>query len=354
MISFIVPAHNEEAVLPRTLRAIHDAARAVGRPYEVIVVDDASTDATAEVARQHHARVVGVNHRQIAATRNSGARAARGEQLFFVDADTTVNARIVAVAARAMDDGAVGGGAPAWLGKNEFLPLYARLLSLLGVAGAKLAGFTGGAFMFCTSDAFLATGGFDERLYWSEEGGFELALKREGRFAVPWQYVLTSGRRFRTTSGLQVLALVVRAAFAPRKMIRQRSSVEKVWYDSNRSNDDKIPNSLAARVSNGSALLILLVLFSGLVWSFVPRSWTPWGSPLGDVRLVIEVVLCHVGLAFWPLAGILFVNLLRQKRWTGVAQSVALIVFCSWQAWGATKGVVWFWPWIYRRAMAWM
>src|SRR5258705_13489613 len=96
MISFIVPAHNEQACLPRTLQAIHESARLVGRPYEIIVVDDASTDATAAIARQNDARVVSVNHRQIAATRNSGGRAAAGEQLFFVDADTTINPRAVA------------------------------------------------------------------------------------------------------------------------------------------------------------------------------------------------------------------------------------------------------------------
>src|SRR5688572_25807884 len=103
MISFIVPAHNEQPGLGRTLQAIHDSARAVGQPYEVIVVDDASTDATAEVAGQHNAIVVPVNHRQIAATRNSGGRAARGDRLFFVDADTTINTRAVAAALRYMD-----------------------------------------------------------------------------------------------------------------------------------------------------------------------------------------------------------------------------------------------------------
>src|SRR5690349_7930964 len=83
VLSFIVPAHNEQACLPRTLRAIHEAASDVGQPYEVIVVDDASTDATAGIARQNDAIVVSVNHRQIAATRNSGARAAKGDRLFF-------------------------------------------------------------------------------------------------------------------------------------------------------------------------------------------------------------------------------------------------------------------------------
>jgi glycosyltransferase involved in cell wall biosynthesis len=348
MISFVVPAHNEQAHLPRTLQAIHDAACVVRRPYEVIVVDDASTDATAEIARRNGARVVGVNHRQIAATRNSGARAACGEQIFFVDADTTVNARAVTAAVRAMDKGAAGGGAPTWLGRDEVVPLYIRLIVFLGVVGAKLLGFTGGAFMFCTGEAFRATGGFNERLYWSEEGGFELALKREGRFVVLWQYVLTSGRRFRTNSGLQILTLVARAAFSPRKMMTQRSSVEKVWYDSNRANDDKMPGSPATRISNGIALLVILVVFSGPLWSFVPWSLTPLGTPLGDVRLVIGVFLCHLGLVFWPVALILFINLLRQKRWTGLVQSVALVAFFSWHAWDATEGVIWFWPWVYH------
>jgi hypothetical protein len=100
MISFIVPAHNEQACLGRTLPVIHESARAVGRPYEVIVVDDASTDATAEVARRHKATILPVHHRQIAATRNFGGRAARGDRLFFVDADTTINPRAVAAALR--------------------------------------------------------------------------------------------------------------------------------------------------------------------------------------------------------------------------------------------------------------
>lgn len=351
MISFIVPAHNEQAYLPRTLEAIHEAMKAVGRKYEVIVVDDASTDATAEVARQHGARVVGVNHRQIAATRNSGARAAQGEQLIFVDADTDVNVRAVAAAVKAMDNGAVGGGLPAWVGKDEPVPLYGRLLAVICL-GAKLVGFTGGAFMFCTHDAFCATGGFDERFYCSEEGGFALALKREGRFVVPWGYVKTSGRRLRKTSGFQLLTLLSRVAISPRKTAMQRAAVEKLWYDSNRADDDKLPNSIAARISNSVALVVLLILVTGPLWGFVPKSLTPLSSPLGKVRLVIGIFLCHVGLIFWPAALVLLINLFRQKRYTGVFQSVVLIAFLGWQAWGATKGVIWFWPWLCGHVMA--
>ena len=86
MISFVIPAHNEEARLPGTLDALFAGAQQVGRPYEVIVVNDSSTDGTSEIARQRGARVIDVPFRQIAPTRNAGAAAARGDILFFVDA----------------------------------------------------------------------------------------------------------------------------------------------------------------------------------------------------------------------------------------------------------------------------
>src|SRR5262245_46069101 len=110
MISFVVPAHNEEHYLARTLAAIHTAARDVGEPYEVIVVNDASTDRTAAIAREHGARVLDVHNRHIAATRNAGAREARGDILFFVDADTQPNPSVVRAGLRALAQGAVGGG----------------------------------------------------------------------------------------------------------------------------------------------------------------------------------------------------------------------------------------------------
>ncbi|MCK5942818.1 MAG: glycosyltransferase, partial [Planctomycetes bacterium] len=58
VLSFLVPAHDEQATIVATLASIHDAAR--GRDYEVVVVDDASSDRTAELAAEHGARVVTV------------------------------------------------------------------------------------------------------------------------------------------------------------------------------------------------------------------------------------------------------------------------------------------------------
>ena len=111
MISFVIPAHNEAALIGRTLSAVRESTRHLSEPSEVIVVDDASTDGTGEIARGHGARVVPVHFRRIAATRNAGAREAVGELLFFVDADTVVPARALRAAVRALRGGGVGGGA---------------------------------------------------------------------------------------------------------------------------------------------------------------------------------------------------------------------------------------------------
>src|SRR6266436_9407348 len=111
MISFIVPAHNEEFELSSTLAAIQAASSNAAQPYEIIVVDDASTDATPQVAAQAGAKVIRINRRQIAAARNAGARAAEGEYLFFVDADTRINRTHIVEAVAALEGGYAGGSA---------------------------------------------------------------------------------------------------------------------------------------------------------------------------------------------------------------------------------------------------
>jgi glycosyltransferase involved in cell wall biosynthesis len=344
MISFIVPAHNEQSCLGGTIEAIHDAARVVGRPYEIIVVDDASTDATAAIAREHNATVVPVNHRQIAATRNSGARAARGEPLFFVDADTTIGPRVVASALQKMDKGAVGGGAPARF--DGTVPAYAHLLLWWLGLFMRLGGLSGGAFMFCTRQAFHAVGGFDERLFGAEDAAMSWALKREGRFVVLWQHVLTSGRRTRGMHGLQMVSALIRMAFFP-KMLTRRSSVRKIWYDSNREADDRTPDSLAVQASNAILLLIMIVMITGPFWILIPWSLSPRESPLGKIRYGIAIFSCHVGLVLWPCAYFLVRGLVRQKRWIERLKLTALIALCLWFAWGATREVIWFWAGLY-------
>ena len=340
MLSFIVPAHNEEALLGRTLDAIRGTAAEVGQPFEIVVADDASTDGTAEVARQHGARVVSVNNRQIAATRNAGARAAQGERLIFVDADTVINASVLAAALRAMDKGAVGGGAPPRL--EGPVPLYVRLFVLWLSVFMRIASLSGGAFMFCKRDVFEAVGGFNEKLFGAEDAALSAALRREGRFVILWRRVLTSGRRARTMSGLRMLWFFVGTAFFPSRMLKNRARVEGMWYDSNRANDNRIGGSLAFHASNAAALVIVLVIVTTPVW-LLPLPEVLKSSSLGTIRYGIQVFSCHFGLVCLPCAFFLLKMLTQQKRWGERIKLAALAAVCLWAGFTNAREVFWFW-----------
>ena len=236
MISFIIPAYNEERLLGATLDALHAAGRAVGELYELVVVDDASTDQTALVAQRHGALLVSVAHRQIAATRNSGAREANGELFIFVDADTIVNAAVVRSAVQALRDGAVGGGAAVQF--DEAVPLYARLMMPVFVRLFRAARLAAGCFLFCTRSAFLAVGGFDEAFYGAEELVMSRALKRYGKFVILRHAVTTSGRKLRTHSAREVLMVMGRLALHGPKAVKQRQGME-LWYAERREDPHK-------------------------------------------------------------------------------------------------------------------
>ncbi|GMV90554.1 MAG: hypothetical protein AMXMBFR82_03320 [Candidatus Hydrogenedentota bacterium] len=231
MISFIIPAHNEGQLLGRTLDAIDAAARSLAESYEVVVVDDASTDRTTAIAEEHGARVIRVEHRQIAATRNAGARASTGDMLIFVDADTVVTEAVVGAAVNAMRGGAVGGGCSVRF--DGPLPLYGRIMAAIVIPLYRAARLAAGCFVFCTRDAFDGVGGFDERLYAAEEAVMSRALRRHGRLVVLRETVTTSGRKLRAHSAREILGLLVRLAASGPKAIQRREGLD-VWYGERR------------------------------------------------------------------------------------------------------------------------
>lgn len=230
-VSFIVPAFNEEQLLAATLQAIKAAAAALHESTEVIVVDDASTDGTSAVAHSHGARVVSVNCRHIAATRNAGARAARGERLIFVDADTLVTSEVVQAAVAAMRGGAVAGGCDVHF--DGRLPLYGRALIAAAWPVYQALGLAAGCFIFCTRDAFNAVGGFDETLFAAEEVALSRTLRQHGRFVLLREHVMTSGRKLRAHSAREILGGLLRVALRGRQAIGVREGLE-IWYGERR------------------------------------------------------------------------------------------------------------------------
>lgn len=236
MLSFVVPAYDEEDCLPATLKALHAAAAQAAVPYEIVVADDASRDATPTLAVAGGARVVTVSHRQIAATRNSGANAAKGDLLFFVDADTVLPGPVLRAALSALAGGAAGGGAAVRF--DEPVPLAYRLTLPVFVRVYRAAGFAAGCAIFCTRRAFEAAGGFDETLYGGEEILFSRALRRQGKFVLLREPVVTSGRKMRAYRPGEMLWLMVRLAARGFASVRDRRGLD-LWYGERRPDPAK-------------------------------------------------------------------------------------------------------------------
>ncbi len=97
-VSVIIPAYNAGHTLARTLPVLGRPGR---RDFELIVVDDASTDRTSALAEKFADRVIRLNLRRgPAEARNAGARASRGDLLFFIDADVRVTPQAAALVVR--------------------------------------------------------------------------------------------------------------------------------------------------------------------------------------------------------------------------------------------------------------
>lgn len=228
MLSVIVPAHDEAALIGATLDALQCAADALRLDHEVIVVDDASTDATAAIAAARGAHVLHVAHRHIAATRNAGAAAAHGERLLFLDADTLVDATVLAAALAALDRGAVGGGCSVRLAGR--VRWFERAFTAALMQVFRRVKIAPGCFLFCTRAAFDAVGGFDQRWYAGEDVAMSRALAAHGRFVILREAVRTSDRKLRTFTPGEHLRLLWRFLRGGRGILRSRE-VLGLWYE---------------------------------------------------------------------------------------------------------------------------
>jgi glycosyltransferase involved in cell wall biosynthesis len=229
MISFIVPAYNEEAELPGSLGAIHSAA--AGCEYEIVLVNDGSTDATAAIGEQFGARLISIERRQIAAARNAGAKAARGDIFIFVDADTRIGPEHVRGAFDALESGFAGGGSR--LAFDGEIPPWGKVMfdvfSIL-YFGLNLGA---GAFLFTTRENFFAAGGFDEIYFAGEEVFFTVALKRLGKFTLLREPAITSGRKLRMYSVWKVLGGLLSVLFGGPRGVMSRKKLD-MWYGGER------------------------------------------------------------------------------------------------------------------------
>ena len=157
-LSVVIPAFNEERYLPTTLASINGALSS-GTSSEVIVVDNQSTDATARIAADAGARLIVEAERNIGKVRNTGAAAAFGELIVFIDADTLVKPGVFEKIMRAAADARCLGGSVAVEYEAEFRRLWVRWFMKLWPLLGKLMRMRGGALQFCRADGRVSRNG---------------------------------------------------------------------------------------------------------------------------------------------------------------------------------------------------
>jgi glycosyltransferase involved in cell wall biosynthesis len=239
-ISVIVPAFNEEKLLGASLAEIKLATRAFearGWPVELIVCDNNSTDRTAEVARAAGARVVFEPVNQIARARNTGAAAAAGGWLLFVDADTHPGPELFAEVAEQIAAGrCLAGGATVRLDAKMFL---AGCITHFWNFVSRWQRLMAGSFIFVEAAAFRQVGGFSRELFVAEEIDLSRRLKLLARgtgrkiVILHRHPVKTSARKMKLYTRGEQLRFLARAIFNQRRTLTSREAAF-LWYDGRR------------------------------------------------------------------------------------------------------------------------
>jgi cellulose synthase/poly-beta-1,6-N-acetylglucosamine synthase-like glycosyltransferase len=232
--AIIIPAYNEAEELPATLAAVQTAmAQQKQLRGECVVVDNNSNDATTEVALAAGAhRVVFEPINQIARARNAGANSTAAPWLIFIDADTRIHPNLLTSTLQYLSTQSAGGGS---------LLHFERPVSCIGQCSihiwntlSRLTKTAAGGYLYCRKAAFDAIGGFDEKLYASEEVRFSRLLRKWARKNGCTINILTefpaqtSSRKLAWYSGVQILCWVAFMMLIPFAVYSR--SLCSFWY----------------------------------------------------------------------------------------------------------------------------
>jgi glycosyltransferase involved in cell wall biosynthesis len=183
-LSIIIPAFNEEFYLPTTLKHLKSALSEcqVVKDYEIIVVNNDSTDDTAIVAQEMGSKVVFERERKISKVRNTGVSFSTGRFLMFIDADTIVPVSTIEQSYNSLLSGiAYGGGALIKFDKKSENFFLGKIVPSFWNWLSKTFRMAAGSFIFCYKQDFIDCGGFPESMYAGEELAFVRNLKRMKR-----------------------------------------------------------------------------------------------------------------------------------------------------------------------------
>lgn len=237
-VSVIIPAYNEEKLIAKAIESVwRSNSPLVGQGrVEVIVTDNASTDATAVIAAKANARVITESKRQIARARNAGANAARGQFFIFLDADSEMHPDHLQRVVDLISSGEViGGGAVIRMEASVDFRLFVSTWNFI----SRMCRLAAGSFLFCDRKSFDEAGRFDESLYASEELALSKQLKRLGReqrkrFCILDDLpVVTSNRKVVDHTRWEIWSGLMRLAFRGASGLRDQKACH-FWYPETR------------------------------------------------------------------------------------------------------------------------
>ena len=197
--SILIPARNEERDLPACLASIQAAAKPFPAQVEIIVALNRCTDRTEQIALEHGAKVVHEDARNLAKIRNAAARAASGDIIVTIDADSTMTANMLLEIDRLLRTGRYVGGGVMVLPARWSLGIVATGVVLFVV---MLWQRVSGGLFWCLREDFAAIGGFDENWVSLEDLDFARRLKAYGKGkgkrlkTITKAHITTSCRKF--------------------------------------------------------------------------------------------------------------------------------------------------------------
>lgn len=204
MISVIIPTLNEET----TVRQALEQFIGIAEPHEVIVADGGSADETIAIAR--HCELHGVKILSTPAGRarqmNAGARAALGDVLLFLHADTRLPSDGLEAVMQCMQGESMAGGRfKVKLDNQSFI--YRIIGAMINVRDGIFGGFTGDQAIFIKKDTFEKIGGFRE-IDLCEDLDMARQLKSRGRVVRLPLFVTTSARRWEKGGAVKIILLM--------------------------------------------------------------------------------------------------------------------------------------------------
>lgn len=241
-ISIVIPAFNEEKLLAGSLRAVTAAADtafgAAGLAWELVVCDNNSSDRTAAIALAEGARVVFEPINQIGRARNTGASAATGRWLLFIDADSRPSAALLADAAALTRRPEVL-LAGATITSDTSAPVFVCCCWVWNLV-SRLRRLVAGSFILVRADDFREVGGFDLKFFAGEEIDLTLRLRKNIRRRARRTIIVlhrhplhTSARKLNLYGGREILRFLVRSLFRPMRTTTSREACT-LWYDGRR------------------------------------------------------------------------------------------------------------------------